>query len=262
MTSKIKANNIEINYRLDGPEDRPVVMLSNSLMSNYTMWDNQIDDFTRNFRVLRYDQRGHGDTEVTPGPYSIKELTDDAYGLIEALEITAVHFVGLSMGGFTGQMLACKYPHILLSLILCDTACVMPPESLWNERIAAARDNGIKALAEGTLNRWFTPPFHQRDKVQLEKVREMILGTDVEGYVGCAEAIRNMNICESLQDITTPTLVVAGEEDPACPVSAAQVLTDGIKDSSLVIIPQSAHLPNIEQTEMFNSLLMEFLLKQ
>ena len=118
---------IEMNYLLEGPPDGPVVMLSNSLMSNYTMWDSQIEALTEKFRVLRYDQRGHGGTETTPGPYSIKLLADDAYHLTEVLGIGSVHFVGLSMGGFTGQMLAVLYPDKVLSLALCDTACIMPP---------------------------------------------------------------------------------------------------------------------------------------
>jgi len=259
MTAKIKANGIEINYRLDGPEDGPVVMLSNSLMSNYTMWDDQMEVLTHKYRVLRYDQRGHGGTETTPGPYTIRLLTDDASALIDALGIDAVHFVGLSMGGFSAQMLAVAYPEKVLSLSLCDTACIMPPVSLWNERIETARSQGIEALMPGTLERWFTPPFHQTGVEQLDKVREMILGTGADGYIACAEAIRDMSMCDDLAKITAPTLVLVGESDPACPVSSAEVLHAGIKGSKLAVIPQSAHLPNIEQTALFNEILVSFL---
>ena len=262
MVAKIKANNIEINYRLDGPGDGPVVMLSNSLMANYTMWDGQIKALARCYRVLRYDQRGHGGTETTPGPYTIEMLTDDACGLIESLGIDAVHFVGLSMGGFTGQMLAVSYPDKVLSLSLCDTACIMPPKSLWDERIEMARSRGIKALMPGTLERWFTPPFHKTGVEELGKVKEMILGTGVAGYIGCAEAIRDMSLCNHLPEIKPPTLVVVGEDDPACPVSSAAVLHEGIGGSKLVVIPQSAHLPNIEQTALFNETLVDFLDQQ
>ena len=256
---KIKANNIDMDYRLDGPEDGPVVMLSNSLMSNYTMWDTQIPSLSHSYRVLRYDQRGHGGTETTPGPYSVELLAEDASALMEALHIQAVHFVGLSMGGFTGQMLATQHPDKVLSLCLCDTACEMSPGSLWDERIDAARSKGIEALLAGTLERWFTPPFHQTGGEQLEKISEMIRGTGVEGYIGCAEAIRDMAICDNLEKIAAPTLVLVGEADPACPVASAQVLHDGIQGSELVVIPHSAHLPNIEQTALFNQLLVDFL---
>ncbi|MCK5515430.1 MAG: alpha/beta fold hydrolase, partial [Desulfobulbaceae bacterium] len=179
MVSRIKANGIDVNYRLEGLKDGPVVMLSNSLMSNYTMWDDQIEALTSKFRVLRYDQRGHGGTQITPGPYSVELLAEDASALIEVLDLGPVHFVGLSMGGFTGQVLAVKYPEKISSLTLCDTACVMPPESVWNERIEMAGNEGLEALVDGTLERWFTPPFHQTGKEKIEKVRAMILATDV-----------------------------------------------------------------------------------
>lgn len=262
MSATVKANNIEINYRLDGPEDGPVVMLSNSLMSNYTMWEAQMDALTEKYRVLRYDQRGHGGTETTPGPYTIKLLAEDANALIEVLGLGPIHFVGLSMGGFTGQMLAVLHPRNVLSLCLSDTACIMQPASLWDERIETARMEGIKALMPGTLDRWFTPPFHETGTEQLAKVREMILGTGVDGYIGCAEAIRDMSICDNLPEISVPTLVLVGREDPACPVESAEVLHKGIKGSELVVIEQSAHLPNIEQTARFNELLTGFLNNQ
>ena len=256
---KINANSIDIDCRLDGPEDGPVVMLSNSLMSNYTMWDTQVTALTHKYRVLRYDQRGHGGTETTPGPYSIELLAEDACALLEELNIEAVHFVGLSMGGFTGQMLAALYPAKVLSLCLCDTACEMQPGSLWDERIDVARSKGIEALLAGTLERWFTPPFHKTGREQLKKISEMIMGTGVDGYIGCAEAIRDMSICDNLGRIGAPTLVLVGEADPACPVASAQVLHEGISGSKLVVIPQAAHLPNIEQTALFNDTLVNFL---
>ena len=259
---KINANNLEINYRLDGPEDGPVVMLSNSLMSNYTMWDGQMSALTDKYRVLRYDQRGHGATETTPGPYTIELLAEDAGALIDALGIDAVHFVGLSMGGFTAQVLATLYPEKVLSLCLCDTACVMGPASLWNERIDNARSGGIESLIAVTLERWFTPPFHTSGAKQLEIVREMILGTGVEGYIACAEAIRDMDICGNLAKINAPTLVLVGEGDPACTVESAEMLHSGIEGSELLIIQQAAHLPNIEQRERFNEVLVGFLDRQ
>lgn len=261
MGSIIKANGIDINYRFDGPENAPVVMLSNSLMSNYTMWDYQMEALTSKFRVLRYDQRGHGGTETTPGPYSVELLAEDASALIDALDIEAVHFIGLSMGGFTGQILGFSHPEQLLSLVLCDTACKMPPLSLWNERIEDARNNGIEALEAGTLQRWFTPPFHETGKDDLEKIRAMILGTRVDGYIACAQAIRDMFLCDKLSEINLPTLVLVGAEDPACPVSSAEALHQGIGGSEMVVLADSAHLPNIEQKSAFNEALMAFLKK-
>jgi 3-oxoadipate enol-lactonase len=259
MTDTIQANGIRIAYRFDGPENAPVVMFSNSLMSNFSMWDGQVAAITARYRMLRYDQRGHGATETTPGPYSIELLTEDAYALSEALGVERFHFVGLSMGGFSGQMMATRHPEKLLSVALCDTACVMPPESLWNERIQIARTEGIPALAQGTLERWFTAPFHETGKAELERVRAMILGTKAEGYIACAEAIRDMRLCDDLPKIKTPTLVLVGEKDPACPVASAKVLHAGIAGSESVVLKDSAHLPNIEQKDAFNTALLAFL---
>lgn len=262
MSSTIHANGIRINASIEGPDGAPVVMFSNSLMSNLSMWDAQIPALCARYRVLRYDQRGHGGTETTPGPYSTELLAEDAFAVIEAMGVGPVHFVGLSMGGFAAQMLAFRHPEVVRSLVLCDTACAMPPESLWNERIEIAQTEGIEALAQGTLERWFTAPFHETGKAELATVRAMILGTGAKGYIACAEGIRDMRICDNLSKITAPSLVLVGEGDPACPVSSAEVLHAGIAGSQLVVLKNAAHLPNIEQSKEFNRVLLDFLDRQ
>ncbi len=262
MSSSIHANGLRINARIDGPDGAPVVMFSNSLMSNLDMWDAQMAALTARYRVLRYDQRGHGGTQTTPGPYPTELLAEDAFAVIEAMGVGPVHFVGLSMGGFTAQVLAVRRPEVVRSLVLCDTACVMPPESLWNERIEIAQTQGIAALAQGTLERWFTAPFHETGKAELATVRAMILGTGAAGYIACAEGIRDMRICDNLAQITVPTLVMVGEGDPACPVASAEVLHARIAGSELVVLKNAAHLPNIEQSEEFNRVLLDFLDRQ
>ena len=259
MNKTVVANGIRINVRLDGPEDAPVVMFSNSLMSNLTMWDPQIPALAAQYRVLRYDQRGHGGTEVTPAPYNVEQLTDDAYAVLETLGIDSVHFVGLSMGGFTGQILAARHPEKVRSLVLADTACAMPPASMWNERVSMARSQGIESLVQSTLERWFTAPFHVTGTRELDAVRDMIRATDVEGYSGCAEAIRDMQICGDLPLIAVPTLILVGESDSSCPVASAEQMHAGIKDSTLLVLKNAAHLPNIEQSDAFNEALLGFL---
>jgi len=259
MSSTIHANAIAMNYRFDGPEDAPVVMFSNSLLSTYAMWDWQLDALTGNYRVLRYDTRGHGGTDAPEGPYSIGLLAADAHALLAELGISRLHFVGLSMGGFIGQVLAAKWPEMLISLSLCDTACEMPAKNLWDDRIKMAEENGVEALVEGTLERWFTAPFHETGQADLDKIRDMILGAGVQGYVENCKAIRDMSQRHLLAQIKTPTMVLVGEQDPACPVDAARVLHDGIAGSELVILPQSAHLPNVEQAAAFNGALLDFL---
>ena len=260
MSSTVTANGIAINYRLDGPNDGPVVMFSNSLISNYTMWDSQLEAITSaGYRMLRYDTRGHGGTDAPDIPYSIPMLAADVIGLLDALGIEKVHFVGLSMGGFIAQLLAANYSDRISSLALCDTACVMPPKHLWNDRIAEAQAGGTAALADATLERWFTAPYHETNPDDVGRVREMINASNVIGYVACARAIRDMSQCDVLGEIKTPTIVLVGESDPACPLASAEVLHQGIAVSTLVIIKEAAHLPNIQQRDQFNSILLEFL---
>ena len=260
MSSTITANGISTYYRFDGPEDGPVVMFSNSLISNYTMWDDQLEAITSaGYRVLRYDTRGHGGTDAPDIPYSISMLADDVIGLLDALEIDKVHFVGLSMGGFIAQLLASDFSERISSLALCDTACVMPPKHLWNDRIAEAEAGGTAALADATLGRWFTEPYHKSNPDEVGRVRDMINASNVTGYIACARAIRDMSQCDVLGKIKTPTIVMVGESDPACPVASAEVLHRGIEGSTLMIIKEAAHLPNIQKRDEFNSILLDFL---
>ncbi len=259
MTDTVAVNGVRIAYRFDGPPGGRVVLMSNSLMSSYDMWDWTVPALADRYRVLRYDTRGHGRSATPPGPYSIASLGDDAAGLLDALGIEAAHFVGLSMGGMVGQQLGARYPGKVLSLSLCDTASEMPPRETWEERLAIARSQGIAGLAEGTLKRWFTEPFFRRAPGDIEKVRGMILGTGVEGYMACAGAIRDMAQTTMLLAITAPTLVLTGRQDPATTVAHATVLHRVIAGSRLVILEDAAHLSNIEQPQAFNAALRAFI---
>jgi 3-oxoadipate enol-lactonase len=259
MTGTVNANGIDVAYRFDGPAHGRVVLLSNSLMSSHAMWDATVPALADRYRVLRYDTRGHGGTSTTPGPYSIALLADDAAALLDALGIAAAHVVGLSMGGMIAQQLGARYPDKVLSLGLCDTASEMPPRSLWEERLAIARAQGIAGLAEGTIKRWFTAPFIERAPADIEKVRHMILGTGVEGYIACASAVRDMAQTTMLLKIAKPTLVMTGRQDPACTVDQSTVLHRMIAGSELVILEEAAHLSNIEQPGAFNLALRGFI---
>jgi len=259
ISAAISANGIAINYRLEGPDDGPVVMLSNSLMSNFSMWDAQVPALARRYRVLRYDTRGHGATEASPPPYSIDLLVDDARALLDALNIGSVHFVGLSLGGMIGQLFAVRHPTLLKSLVLCDTSSHMPPEALWDDRIRTAENNGLDAMAPATIERWFTEPFRERNAAEIERIGRMIRKTDLAGYVGCCRAIQAMNQTAILSAITTPTLIVVGADDPATPVASSETIHRAIAGSELVILDDAAHLANIEQPEAFNRAVIAFL---
>lgn len=259
MRTSINVNGADIAYRFDGPARGRVVLLSNSLMSNYDMWDWTVPALSDRYRVLRYDTRGHGRSGTTPGPYSIEMLGDDAAGLLDALDIGAAHFVGLSMGGMIGQQLGARYPDKVLSLALCDTASEMPPRSMWEERLEIARRQGTAGLAEGTIKRWFTEPFIKRAPGDIDKVRAFILSTGVEGYIACAGAVRDMAQTAMLPKIKAPTLIMTGRQDPACSVDQAAVLHRMIDGSQLMILEDAAHLSNIEQPQAFNLALRTFI---
>jgi 3-oxoadipate enol-lactonase len=234
-------------------------MLSNSLMSDLSMWEPQMAALTERFRVLRYDTRGHGGTDAPAGPYTIELLAADAVALLDALGLERVHFVGLSLGGMTGQLLGARHGDRLLGLVLCDTASEMPNPEVWDGRIGTAETQGIEALAPATLERWFTAPFRERRGEAIDKVLAMIRRTPVAGYVGCGHAIRDMNQTGLLADIKAPTLVIVGADDPSTPVAAARAIHERVAGSELTVIEDAAHLPNIEQPEAFNAALLAFL---
>ncbi len=257
MTDTIKSNGINTAYRLEGPEDAPVVMFSNSLMCTYYMWDSQIADVSSQYRVLRYDTRGHGGTEVAPDPYSIEHFVDDAHGVLQGLGIERVHFVGLSLGGLIGQRLATKYPDSLISLVLCDTGTLMPTQDAWDERIRIAESEGMGGIAEPMLTRWITDGFLEREPDKVENIRSMILNTSVDGFIRCCKAIKATDLTDQVGDIAISTTVVYGAQDPLA--GPSQAVHEGIDGSCCVVIDDAGHLPNVEQTETFNRTVLDHL---
>jgi 3-oxoadipate enol-lactonase len=254
-----KANGIQIYYELSGPVDAPVVMLSNSLGTRLEMWDPQMPALTERYRVLRYDSRGHGRSDVPPGPYSIAMLGDDARALLDALGIANLHFCGLSKGGMVGQWLATHHGDCFLSLTLCATASRMAPAELWNQRIEQSAREGMASLVDGVTERWFTAGYRATPRPEIDQVRAMILATSPQGYGACCAAIRDMDQSEAIRSIRMPTLIVAGADDPATTVEVMRGLHERIPGSRFVEIPQAAHLLNIEQAERFNRTLTSFL---
>jgi 3-oxoadipate enol-lactonase len=261
MRMKVEANGIQINYELSGQEGAPAVVLSHSLGSSLEMWNPQIVSLEPHYRVLRYDTRGHGGSEAPAQHYSLDQLGEDAVSLLDVLGIDWIHFVGLSMGGMIGQYLALNHGNRLKSLVLCDTAALIPPEAqpVWQERIDTAREKGLTALVESTLQRWFTPPYLDQNPPQVQLIRKLFLSTPTAGYIGCSEAIRSLDYLEQLAEIKIPTLIIVGRDDPGTPVAAAQAMHKRITDSKLVVLDSAAHLSNVEQSEAFNQSLMKFI---
>ncbi|HTQ78021.1 MAG TPA: 3-oxoadipate enol-lactonase, partial [Burkholderiales bacterium] len=258
---KARANGIGINYEAYGREGAPWLVLSHSLACSMRMWDPQIASFKDRYRVLAFDTRGHGGSEAPTGPYTLEMLADDVHSLFRELKITAAHYCGLSMGGMIGQTFALKYPGIFKTLALADTTSRYPAEAwpVWQERIKTAETKGMAPLAQPTLERWFTEPFRKSSPAVVEGVRKLILATPVAGYVGCCHAIPKINLTARLKEIKCPILVIVGEQDPGTPVAMAREIHDNAPGSKLAILPQAAHLANLEQPEAFDRALGEFL---
>ena len=258
---QIDANGISVAYELAGPGDAPVVVFSHSLATNFAMWSPQFEALQRHYRVLRYDTRGHGRTSAPDGAYDLEMLAADAVALLDALDLARVNWVGLSMGGMIGQVLALDHGARLATLALCDTASAIPAAaaSTWDERIANAQDNGMEALVGPTIERWFTPPFIQSAAAIVDPVRAMIRATPVAGFVGCCQAIRTLNLTARLKQIDLPTLVIVGEDDVGTPVAASEVMVAEIGGAELVVLPSASHLSNLEQPDRFTGALLGFL---
>jgi 3-oxoadipate enol-lactonase len=258
---QISANGIRVNYTLDGPASAPVVTLSHSLATDLSMWDPQMNALTARHRVLRYDTRGHGGTDAPAGAYSLEQLAEDARALLRALGIARTHWVGLSMGGMIGQILALRAPDLFLSLTLCDTSSRIPPEAkpLWQERIKTAETQGMEPLVEATISRWLTAPFREQRKDVVDWVRAMIRATNPRGYAGCCHAIAALDLTDRLPAIKLPTLIVVGEEDQGTPVAASRAIQAQIAGAQLEILKSAAHLSNVEQPEAFTRAVTSFL---
>jgi 3-oxoadipate enol-lactonase len=258
---RIKTATITTNCELTGPKNAPVVMLSHSLGSTLNMWDPQMAALEATHQVLRYDIRGHGASDVPEGVYTLGQLVADAVALMDALGIQKVHFVGLSMGGMIAQGLALNHAERVTCLALCDTSAFMPPEAqpIVQDRIDTARREGMPALVDSTLSRWFTAPYLQRKGPGVDMIRNIFLKSPVAGYIGCTEAIRQLNYIKELPRIKNPTLIMVGADDPGTPVAAARAIHECIAGSQLVVISSASHLCNIEQAEVFNKTLVEFL---
>lgn len=258
----VESNGTTLNYRFDGPAQGPVVMLSNSLASNLTIWEFQVPALVDSgYRVLRYDSRGHGLSAVPEGPYSIELLTADVIGLMDSLGLEKVHFCGISMGGMVGQTLGTRYGDRLISLVLCSTSAHIAPREIWDERIETVRKHGMGAVADATIDRWFTKDGQERLHEEVEKIRQMILNTSIDGFCACCAAIRDMDQRKSIRTITTQTLVVVGEKDLGTPVSAAELIHERIPFSALRVLSDAAHFLHMEQASAFNHELLEFLKK-
>ena len=258
---QIAANGITINYELDGPDGAPVLAFSNSLATSLAMWEPQVARLRDRYRILRYDNRGHGSTPAMPGPYTIGLMARDLLGLLDALGIGKVSFCGLSKGGMVGQWLGINAAERLDRLVLSNTASYFPNKEMWHERIDMASRDGIPAIAEASIRRWFTPGYLARadTKPTIDRVRKFILETTKDGYLAASAAIRDMDFRDELKRIAVPTLVVIGEKDPATIPEYGELIAASVPGARTFVVPDAAHLSNIEQPDAFTKALVGFL---
>jgi 3-oxoadipate enol-lactonase len=251
-------NGGHIHYQIEGAANAPGLVLSNSLGTNFAMWDAQMPELREHFRVLRYDTRGHGQSEVTSGPYSFEQLGRDVLALADALDIGHFSFCGLSMGGVTGLWLGIHAGKRLHKIVLCSTGAKIGNAETWDARIEAVRKGGTKSIAAATMERWFTPRFRESSPDIVERVKHMVECTSTEGYISCCAALREADLRESIATITTPTLAISSTHDPAAPPADGRFIAQRIAGARYVEL-DAAHLSNIEQHDRFTQEVSSFL---
>jgi 3-oxoadipate enol-lactonase len=257
----VRTGNVVAYYELSGPPGAPVVAFANSLGTNVHVWDAQLGPFTRTFRVLRYDMRGHGlSSEGTPGrAITIATLADDLAALLDALGISSVRLVGLSIGGMVAQRFAATYPHRLDALVLCATGNRIGTRETWESRIATIAREGIGAIVPGVMERWFTPRAHAEQPELVAGFATMLGRTPASGYVAACLAIAAADLRDEDARITAPTLVVAGAGDAVTPPAAGAELRDAIRGAELAVIDGAAHILCAEQPAAFDAAVLGFL---
>lgn len=257
---QVTINDIKVEYSVHG-HSGPWLIFSHSLGCTQAVWERQIEELSRDYRILCYDTRGHGKTEATSGPYTLDMLANDALGLIDHLAIEKIIWIGFSMGGMIGQTFALKYPARVSAIVLADTtsAHTTTPLAMWNERIRIANQEGMQPLVQPAIERWFTEGFRKSQPSTVEQIANMIRTTSVDGWSGCCAAIAAVNTTERLHEIKCPALVMVGEYDVGTPLSAALVMQRHLPHSSLVVISDAAHMTDIEQPGQFNRALKMFL---
>ena len=254
----IKSSDAQIHYALEGQPAKPALILSNSLGADLYMWDLQMWEFLQSFSVLRSDTRGHGKSSVTPSPYTIEQLAKDVLALADSQQLERFHFCGLSMGGQIGMWLAVNAPERLKRVVLCSTAAKIGAPEMWNARIAAVLKEGMKNVAAGSIERWFTPAFRAKNPSAIAHIQRILETTSPEGYSACSAAVRDFDFREKLSDIRTPTLVVSGTHDAATTPADGQYLANHISGARYVEL-NGAHLSNIEDADRFTREVCTFL---
>jgi len=247
-----------IHYELTGAASAPVLVLSNSLGTTAAMWEPQLAEFEKKFQVLRYDTRGHGQSEVASGPYTFGQLAQDVVRLLDALKIERAHFCGLSMGGLTGLQLGLDASGRFKKMVICSASAKFGTADGWDKRIAAVRAGGMKLVAGQVVERWFTKEFREAAPGKVETMRRMIEGISPDGYVNCCMALRDADLRERLSEVRAETLIISGTQDPVSPPADGKLLAGSIPGARYCEL-NASHLSNVEAVQEFTQAALSFL---
>ncbi|MEM6440168.1 MAG: 3-oxoadipate enol-lactonase [Pseudomonadota bacterium] len=254
-----RLNGALIHFREDGdPGGRPLLLI-NSLGTDLRVWDKLVPLLPDGLRLIRYDKRGHGLSELTPGPYAIDQLADDAAALLDHLDLREAILVGLSIGGLIGQSLAARRPELVRALVLMDTAAKIGDAEMWAERIATVEASGIEALADAVMQRWFSEGFAAHHAEEMAAWRNMLTRTPDAGYAACSAAIAAADFTETTRRLTIPVLAMAGDEDGSTPPDLVSATADLVEGSRYETIEQAGHLPGVERPHAVAGLILGFL---
>lgn len=254
----IDADGCLLNVSVEGRDGGPTLMLSNSLGCTLQMWEPQMKALTQVFRVVRYDRRGHGRSQVADGPYSMERFGKDVLAILDDLNIERTHWCGLSMGGMVGQWLGANAPERMGKIILANTTCHFPDPANWHNRIKAVSQGGLAAIADTVIAGWLTADFRERAPQAAANLRAMLQATPVKGYLACCEALSTLDQRELLPNIKSPTLVIAGRHDMGTTVAACEFMRSRIPGASMTIL-DAAHISNVEQPHAFTDAVVGFL---
>jgi 3-oxoadipate enol-lactonase len=255
---EVESAGCRLSCRVDGPADRPALLLLNPLGTTRELWDAQAPAFAEDFRVIRCDARGHGRSGVPEGEYTIDQLGRDAIAVLDAFGVERAHVCGLSIGGLTAIWLGINAPDRLASLVLASTAARIGNAALWNERIRQVETTGLEDVADAAMTRWFTEPFRTTHPDVVATFRQMVAMSPPAGYIGCCAALRDADLREAIAAIESPTLVISGVEDKATSPADAEALRAGIRGARLITF-DAAHLPNVELAGPFNARVLAFI---
>lgn len=259
---KATINGFSMNYEISGNEKGPWLTMVNSLATDMRMWEPQVAALSGDFRILRFDKRGHGKSEAPAGPYTMDDIASDIVALWDHLGIKKTHYIGLSIGGMVGQGLLLKYGDRLGPTVLTNTMAVCGPQfqAAWDQRIATVAEKGMAGVVEGTMERWFTEGYRKSGAKPLAMVREMIANTSVAGYSGCARAIQKLAYLDKLKTVDHPVLLMAGAHDGGTPEAGMALMRDELKGCEYVVL-DAAHIANIEKADEYTAHVKAFFAK-